>query len=101
MAKVIEHVLPSARFFSRFILNNRWPSIDRITAIRAPILFISGGQDQLIPPSHMQELKARALSSSFVEWKLVERGDHNSTWERAGDQYPLWIKSFIEKALIS
>jgi Hydrolases of the alpha/beta superfamily len=99
MEKIVDHVIPGPEAWKKMILRNYWPSVDRIAAISSPILFVSGGKDQLVPPSHMEELRNKAKSAKFVDWKFVENGDHNDTWEKAKDQYPLWIHSFIEKSL--
>lgn len=99
MGKIVDHVLPGSKYFKWFILRNYWPSEERIGLIDAPILFVSGGRDRLIPPSHMVELRDKAKLAKFVEWKLVENGDHNDTWEKAGNLYVIWIRQFIDRSL--
>jgi pimeloyl-ACP methyl ester carboxylesterase len=99
MGKVVDHVIPGISLIRKAMLRNNWPSIERIGKIKAPILMVSGGRDELIPPSHMRELREKAKLAEFVEWKLVPDGSHNDTWEAAGASYTNWIQDFINKVL--
>ena len=56
---------PLARL--KFLLNNFWPSKDRIPLIEAPILFIRSLKDEIVPTTQMQELIRLAENSSFVD----------------------------------
>ncbi|KAI8806993.1 Alpha/Beta hydrolase protein [Cladochytrium replicatum] len=100
--KLVPHVLP---IFSRaaFLVHQKWPSEKAITnVLRAPLLFLSGARDELVPPSHMYSLvrivrRARGHSASNpADQGLPERevcgvrfvsfanGTHNDTCLQEG-----------------
>lgn len=66
--------------------------------IKQPILFISGLQDEMIPPSHMQMLYAKAATHNkrcvFVEFPT---GMHMDTWLAGGDQYWRSVLIFLQQ----
>ncbi|XP_043807973.1 alpha/beta hydrolase domain-containing protein WAV2 isoform X5 [Manihot esculenta] len=66
--------------------------------IRQPILFLSGLQDEMVPPSHMALLYAKAAAHNkeciFVEFPT---GMHMDTWLAGGDHYWRTIQQFLEK----
>lgn len=66
--------------------------------IRQPIIFLSGLQDEMVPPSHMEMLYAKAAASNrrctFVEFP---NGMHMDTWLSGGDHYWRTIQQFIEQ----
>ncbi|KAJ6812045.1 protein bem46-like [Iris pallida] len=81
-----------------FLVRSPWSTIDIIGEIKQPILMLSGLQDELVPPSHMQMLynkvrepDARCL---FVDFPT---GMHMDTWISGGDRYWRTIKLFLEK----
>lgn len=41
-----------------------------------PVLFLSGRQDELVPPGHMDVLYSRCGSTRKV-WKAIEGGGHS------------------------
>ena len=49
ISDMIDVVLPVLKYF-KFLQRNHWRSIDLISSIKAPILFIKSMQDELIPP---------------------------------------------------
>ncbi|KAL2501088.1 alpha/beta-hydrolase superfamily protein [Forsythia ovata] len=81
-----------------FLVRSPWNSIDIIGEIKQPILFLSGLQDEMVPPSHMQMLYAKAAARnqqcSFVEFPT---GMHMDTWLAGGDGYWSTIQEFLEK----
>lgn len=66
--------------------------------VKQPILFLSGLQDEMIPPVHMQMLYAKAAAHNrqcvFVEFP---NGMHMDTWLSGGDQYWRTIKEFLKE----
>lgn len=68
--------------------------------IRQPILFLSGLQDEMVPPSHMEMLYAKAAvrnkNCTFVEFPT---GMHMDTWLAGGDHYWKTIQDFLGKTV--
>lgn len=64
----------------------RFDSLSKVPRVTCPILFISGRQDTLVPPRHMDTLKEAAVNSKQVEWIGVRDGTHNDTWMKLNRQ---------------
>lgn len=66
--------------------------------IKQPILFLSGLQDEMVPPSHMEMLYAKAAARNkqclFVEFP---NGMHMDTWLAGGDRYWRTIQQFLQQ----
>ncbi|CAN1805909.1 Alpha/beta hydrolase domain-containing protein WAV2 [Linum perenne] len=81
-----------------FLVRSPWSTIDVIGQVKRPILFLSGLQDEMVPPSHMQMLYAKAAAHNkecmFVEFSS---GMHMDTWLAGGDHYWETIQQFLEK----
>ncbi|KAA8523290.1 hypothetical protein F0562_009713 [Nyssa sinensis] len=75
-----------------------WSTIDIIGQIKQPILFLSGLQDEMVPPSHMEMLYAKAAVHNrrciFVEFPT---GMHMDTWLAGGDRYWRTIQLLLEQ----
>ncbi|KAK6126775.1 hypothetical protein DH2020_039483 [Rehmannia glutinosa] len=81
-----------------FVVRSPWNTIDVIGEIKQPILFLSGLKDEMVPPSHMEMLYAKAAAHnrqcSFVEFPT---GMHMDTWLAGGDRYWRTIQEFLAK----
>ncbi|KAK4746820.1 hypothetical protein SAY87_025857 [Trapa incisa] len=79
-----------------FLVRSPWNTIDVVGQIKQPILFISGLQDEMVPPSHMQMLYAKAATRNshclFVDFPT---GMHMDTWLSGGDRYWRTIQQFF------
>lgn len=75
---LIPKVFPPAKHIA-WLCHQRWPSETIIKTIdRVPILFLSGGSDELVPPDHMKKLYDVA-GSSTKQFKVFPKGEHNDT----------------------
>ena len=85
--------MPYLRYFKIFS-RNKWRNIDRVQELRSnfPIMFISGLQDELVPPVMMQELIDVCASTEKTVVRF-ENGTHNTTWMCPG--YYRAISKFI------
>ncbi|PSS02006.1 Protein bem46 like [Actinidia chinensis var. chinensis] len=81
-----------------FLVRSPWSTIDVVGQIQQSILFLSGLQDEMVPPSHMQMLYAKAAAHNrrctFVEFPT---GMHMDTWLAGGDRYWKTIQLFFEQ----
>jgi len=91
---LVSHLMPLIAPLS-LLITNPWRSLDRINEINPslPILFISGGRDELIPQPMMRELFGRC-SSTKKEWSEFAQGTHMETWQQPG--YWATVTKFIE-----
>ncbi|KAG6424145.1 hypothetical protein SASPL_114558 [Salvia splendens] len=83
-----------------FLVRSPWSTIDVIGEVKQPVLFLSGLQDEMVPPSHMEMLYAKAAARNqqclFVEFPT---GMHMDTWLSGGDRYWRTIQEFLEKTV--
>ncbi|KAL9123069.1 MAG: hypothetical protein Q9187_000371 [Circinaria calcarea] len=90
--KLIPSAFPPARFLAP-LCHQRWPSEETLPQIKdVPILFISGLKDEIVPPSHMEQLYSLCRSSTKI-WKAMPNGTHNDTV--AEPYYFNYIADFI------
>lgn len=68
-----------------WFVKSPWKTIELIKHVDAPILFLSGLLDEMVPPSHMRELYDAAQDTSSARHTLVEfpDGTHMETWSQA------------------
>ncbi len=74
----------------RWVLVDRYPSIDRITEVTCPLLQIHGRQDHIVPFEQGEHLfdaaperSSKGVPKTFVE---LPHADHNNIMAVAGDQ---------------
>ncbi|KAK9073685.1 hypothetical protein SSX86_006279 [Deinandra increscens subsp. villosa] len=81
-----------------FVVRSPWSTIDAIGQVKQPILFLSGLRDEMVPPSHMEMLYAKAAAHNkkcvFVDFPT---GMHMDTWLAGGDQYWKTVRTFIQQ----
>jgi pimeloyl-ACP methyl ester carboxylesterase len=85
------------QWFLYFYLTSHWPSVDLIKKIRVPILFMSGLQDELIPPEHMKRLHDVASASRHRQLHTVANGTHNDTFMKGRTLFYEVFSGFISK----
>lgn len=74
LAEIGRHHYPSLPIHP-LLLQDRYPSIDLIGAVRSPVLVIAGALDRVVPPDHSRRLyEAASEPKRFV---LIPDGDHN------------------------
>ncbi len=72
---------------------DRFPNYKRLRSIFAPILFIHGKQDWIVPFSHGKTLSSYATSPARVFW--IDKAGHNDIPDVAGEQYWEAIETFL------
>lgn len=70
-------------FPARYLVKDRFPSIDRIGAIAVPLLVIHGKDDRVVPVRFGIELFEAAGGPKEI--RLIEGAGHNDVFERGGD----------------
>jgi fermentation-respiration switch protein FrsA (DUF1100 family) len=59
----------------RWLLRDRFATIDRIASVRAPLLIIAGDRDSIVPISQSRQLHAAAREPKSL--LVIRNGDHN------------------------
>ncbi|ODM99589.1 Alpha/beta hydrolase domain-containing protein 13 [Orchesella cincta] len=85
------------KWVPNFCYKNRFESLQKIGSVACPTLFISGTNDELLPPSMTNELYSKCAAGV----KLLHRfpGGHNDTWI-CKDYIPK-IAEFIEEEVVA
>eukprot|EP00164_Ancoracysta_twista_P006761 GFYU01009480.1.p1 GENE.GFYU01009480.1~~GFYU01009480.1.p1 ORF type:complete len:338 (-),score=32.19 GFYU01009480.1:163-1176(-) len=86
VADMIDELYPvlAYGFVKKYLLNNRWESSNAVPVITAPMLFLSGEDDEIVPPVMMRRLSQAAESSALAKLVTFPRGKHNETWLLGG-----------------
>jgi len=87
-------MFPALSLF-RFLCTNRWMTTQAIKKVRVPILFISGGADEVVPPWMMKKLYESCEHKKV--WQYFPDGEHMDTWTKQG--YWQTLKLFINDLL--
>jgi len=99
---MVDCLMPLLAPLKDLVLRIQWHSDRKIVELRQPILFISGLQDTLVPPEHMQRLfELSATHCSHRDLYRVAKGGHNDTWEAEGLEYYLRMKRFVDTLVAS
>jgi fermentation-respiration switch protein FrsA (DUF1100 family) len=76
-----------------WMARSRFPSLERIGAVRMPILVIHGRDDTTIPPTHGRRLFAAAREPKTL---LEIPGAHDDAFEVGALEYEAGIRRFLE-----
>jgi len=96
ISDLVDTLFPILRHFKKLILRLSWKTIDRIADVDVPILFLSGREDELVPPIHMDRLSQAAIKAPRRLFFSVQNGTHNDTWLQGGLDYVQTIRYFVE-----
>ncbi|MBD0337610.1 MAG: alpha/beta hydrolase [Cyanobacteria bacterium Co-bin13] len=75
------------------LLNQRFDSLQKVSHLRLPVLFIHGLADLTVPPQMSQQLYEAAPQPKWI-WS-VAGADHNNLSEVAGPEYERRIRQFL------
>ena len=78
----------------RLLLQDRFPSIDRIHRIRSPLLVIAGERDRIVPIQQSRRLYEAASDPKTLV--VVPEADHNDYELLAGDEMIRAIVRFLQ-----
>ncbi|KAJ2459083.1 bem46 protein, variant [Coemansia sp. RSA 2424] len=105
IGKLIPSVLPILKWV-KFLASEKWDSEKVVRQINSvPVLFLSGLQDDLVPPPHMRklyELLSRNQDGKRmkVTWEEFATGKHNDTFAQPGyfEAIARWWKDTVDAA---
>ena len=78
----------------RLLLRDRFPAIDQIRRIRAPLLVVAGGRDRIVPIDHSRRLYDAAMGPKTL--RVLPDADHNDDELLAGNEMIQAIVRFIQ-----
>lgn len=79
----------------RWLLRDRFPSIDRIGQVLCPLLVIAGSRDRIVPAKQSRSLYDAAISPKVL--RVVPDADHNDEELLAGPQLIEAIVQFLRQ----
>ena len=89
--------IPKYRIFPlELIVHERFDSIEKVSRLQSPVLYIHGTDDKLVPSEMSSELYKRTASSKQL--KFIPGGGHNNSASVGGDEYLQAVKNFIDFA---
>jgi len=77
----------------RWLLTDRYPSIDRISSVHVPVLVIAGDRDDIVPESLSRRLYEAANEPK--RYVMVPGAGHNDPELVAGQQMVAEIEGFL------
>lgn len=98
---MVDILLPYLSMVKGLILRIGWHNDRRVGRLAHPMLFISGLQDELVPPAHMKQLSRLATRSAWPQLYTVADGTHNDTMFRGGIAYLRVFRAFLEEHVAS
>jgi fermentation-respiration switch protein FrsA (DUF1100 family) len=78
----------------RFLLRDRFATIERIQSIRTPLLVIAGGRDRIVPVEHSRRVYEAAADPKTL--LVLPDADHNDLALLAGDEMIRAIVRFLQ-----
>jgi fermentation-respiration switch protein FrsA (DUF1100 family) len=78
----------------RLLLRDRFPTLERIGQIRAPLLVIAGGRDRIIPLENSRRVYEAATAPKTL--LVIPDADHNDEELLAGDEMIRTIARFLQ-----
>ena len=89
--------IPKYRIFPlELIVHERFNSIEKVSRLQPPVLYIHGTDDKLVPSEMSSELYKHTASSKQL--KFIPGGGHNNSAAVGGDEYLQAVKNFIDFA---
>ena len=79
---MVDVVLPALSYV-KWLSRNNWNNLADIKRVTVPTLFISSGQDELVPATHMQALHA-ACGASINRLVVLENAKHMDAFQQPG-----------------
>lgn len=93
MDKVFSFLSP----IKSIVLRNHWRSIDIISKIKVPILFIVATEDELVPPSMTKMLYAKATLAEKKQLYEIKGAGHNGSYMAEPEQYCRKMSAFVRE----
>lgn len=82
-----------------WLLNQKFASLDRVSSLQMPVLYIHGTQDALLPHQMSEALYAATPEPKRLH--LVENAEHNDVAEVGGAAYLQVLRQFFDQAIPS
>ena len=93
----LARAMPKYRIFPiELIVNQRFDSLQKVSRLNVPVLYLHGTADTLVPPEMSSKLYD--FTASAKQLKYIPGGGHNNSAAVGGEEYLQAVKVFIEFA---
>eukprot|EP00752_Nemacystus_decipiens_P016196 g14483.t1 len=101
VSHMVDKLLPLLTSIKWLVLRLKWDNEEKAKRLTRPVLYISGLEDELIPPWHMRTLYNVSPERSGGGKRIVTVADgtHNDTWEKGGSAYLKALDVFIDEVM--
>lgn len=97
MRDMVDHAKNLNLFPIDWILTQQFASIDKVSSLSMPVLFIHGLADDKVPPTMSEELYTATPDPKRI-W-LVPGATHNDVAELTGSEYFQTVQQFVDRVL--
>ena len=82
-----------------FLVRDKWATLARVAHIGAPVLFVSSGQDEMVPQKQLRALYAArgAAGGKTSVWLELPRASHMDAWQVGGAEYWQGLRQFMTR----
>jgi pimeloyl-ACP methyl ester carboxylesterase len=101
IANMVDCLMPMIAPLKTLVLRIRWDSLTIAPTLQAPVLYLAGARDELVPHSLMLKLYKSTTRSRLLKLHVIPNGTHNETWMKGGQEYWDAIRSFLVQAVDS
>eukprot|EP00903_Cladosiphon_okamuranus_P008811 g8438.t1 len=101
ISHMVDKLLPMLTSIKWLVLRLDWNNEAKAKRLTRPVLYVSGLEDELIPPWHMRTLYNVSPTRSGGGKRIftVADGTHNDTWEKGGSAYLKALHLFVDEVM--
>lgn len=99
ISDMVDKLFPFLAPFKSVLLRLDWNSIGRVSKLKLPILFVSGSDDEIVPPLQMINLRDSAKFAPIKMALEIQGGKHNDTWLIGGTRYIEQVRHYFDTVL--
>lgn len=89
------HHYPFLNTLLGWLIEAKYNNLEKIEGLKAPLLLIHGGRDNICPPSMAEELYSRAPQEKQILW--IPEAGHNDGFVVGGERYKQSLRQVIAR----
>lgn len=87
VSRMVDKMFSWLGVLKALVLRIYWPTDERIRTVTAPVLVVSGTDDEIVPHEHSKELYQLATAAASRKLYVVQGGKHNDCFTVGGEPY--------------
>jgi pimeloyl-ACP methyl ester carboxylesterase len=102
ISSMVDQLMPLVAPFKFLILRMDWGNEKVAPAVKAPVLYLAGDRDELVPHDHMVKLfEYSSKASDYPQMHVIRGGTHNDSWMVGGGEYFVKFKAFMSHVMLN